>query len=73
MFYIDDKVVQKFIKILSKKIFNSKHLWLAKSAKTFHLEWFVMYGKLNLIKNTPGVKKGGQELNRPCWKRCEIK
>ena len=25
-----------------------------------------LYVYLYLIKNTPGVKKGGQELNRPC-------
>ena len=24
------------------------------------------YCNVDLIKNTPGVKKGGQELNRPC-------
>ena len=24
------------------------------------------FGNGYLIKNTPGIKKGGQELNRPC-------
>ena len=33
----------------------------------------ILKKKCNLNQNTPGVKRSGQVLIQPCWKRCEIK
>ena len=41
-------------------------VWLIKLIISLKTKW-------NLIKNTPGVKKGDQELKQVLLKRCEIK